>query len=258
MRRGAGLDEGSFVQPHARKSSRSPSRRPTNCLSQTNCLSRTKSRLREEPVAVRRARRSRKSLSQTIETVVVAEPAAAASVEAEPAAEPWDAAPAMPPAPVAEAPVASVPLPMPSEVVHPPVATADLLQIVGEDAPKVPFWKKELSLGGKKGDKPVKKRKQKAPPVSVVCRRGRPAAARRRGRPEGSVLEEGDRRQEARQARQGTEAGGPAEMSSRRSPRPTCRRSSARTPRRCRSGRRRSAARRPTSLSRSASRRPRR
>jgi hypothetical protein len=30
---------------------------------------------------------------------------------------------------------------------------------VGEDAPKVPFWKKDLSLGGK----PVKARKQKAP-----------------------------------------------------------------------------------------------
>ena len=91
----------------------------------------------------------------------MAEPAAVASVEAEPAAEPWDAPPAMPPAPVAEALVASVPLPMPSEVVHPPVAAADLPPLVAEDAPKVPFWKKELSLGGKKGDKPVKKRKQK-------------------------------------------------------------------------------------------------
>ena len=46
-----------------------------------------------------------------------------------------------------------------SEDVQPPVAAADLPPIVGEDAPKVPFWKKELSLGGKKGDKPVKERK---------------------------------------------------------------------------------------------------
>jgi type IV pilus assembly protein PilM len=98
----------------------------------------------------------------------VVEPAAVASVEAEPAAEPWDAPPAMPPAPVAEALVASVALPMPSEVVQPPVAAADLLPLVADDAPKVPFWKKELSLGGKKGDKPVKKRKEKkAPPEDV-------------------------------------------------------------------------------------------
>jgi len=88
---------------------------------------------------------------------------AAESVEVEASAEPWDAAPAMPPAPVAEAQVASVSAPTPSEVIHPPVAAADLPSIVGADAPKVPFWKKELSLGGKKGDKPVKERKQKAP-----------------------------------------------------------------------------------------------
>src|SRR6266545_4988974 len=87
---------------------------------------------------------------------------AAESVEVEASAEPWDAAPAMPPAPVAEAQVASVSAPTPSEVIHPPVAAADLPSIVGADAPKVPFWKKELSLGGKKGDKPVKEHKQKA------------------------------------------------------------------------------------------------
>jgi type IV pilus assembly protein PilM len=101
------------------------------------------------------------------ETVVVPEAAAVASLEVEPAAEPWDAPPAMPPAPVAEVLVPSVPVPMPSEVVHPPVAAADLPPLVDEDAPKVPFWKKELSLGGKKGDKPVKKRKQKAPPEEL-------------------------------------------------------------------------------------------
>jgi type IV pilus assembly protein PilM len=98
-----------------------------------------------------------------VEPVAEAEPVAAESVEVEASAESWDAAPAMPPAPIAEALVASVPAPTPSEVVHPPVAAADLPPIIGEDAPKVPFWKKELSLGGKKGDKPVKERKQKAP-----------------------------------------------------------------------------------------------
>src|SRR5207249_3574500 len=101
-----------------------------------------------------------------VEESVVEEPVGAealASVEVEAPAEPWDSPPVMPPAPAAEALAASVPDPMPSEVVHPPVAAADLPPIVGEDVPKVPFWKKELSLGGKKGDKPVKERKQKTP-----------------------------------------------------------------------------------------------
>ena len=53
------------------------------------------------------------------------------------------------------------------DVVHPPVAAADLPPLVGEDAPKVPFWKKELSLGGKNGDKPAKERKQKVPKVKA-------------------------------------------------------------------------------------------
>ena len=50
---------------------------------------------------------------------------------------------------------------------QPPVAAADLPPLVVEDAPKVPFWKKDLSIGGKKGDKPVKERKQKAPKVKA-------------------------------------------------------------------------------------------
>ena len=51
----------------------------------------------------------------------------------------------------------------PTEEVQPPVVAADLPTLVDEDAPKVPFWKKELSLGGKKGDKPVKEREQEDP-----------------------------------------------------------------------------------------------
>jgi type IV pilus assembly protein PilM len=150
---------------------------------------------------------------QISEEVVVAETLASAEVEA----EPWNAPPSLPPAPFAEAPTAIV-APTPSVDVHPPVAAADLPRLADEapkvpfwkkelslgskkrgkpdeaptaivpvatpadvhppvaaadlppladDAPKAPFWKKELSLGGKKRDKPVKERKQKAPKVKA-------------------------------------------------------------------------------------------
>jgi type IV pilus assembly protein PilM len=65
-----------------------------------------------------------------------------------------------------EAPTAIVPVATPSADVHPPVAAADLPPLA-DDAPKAPFWKKELSLGGKKHDKPVKEHKQKAPKVKA-------------------------------------------------------------------------------------------
>src|SRR5207237_523598 len=86
-------------------------------------------------------------------------------------AEPWAAPPSLPPAPLPEAPTAIVPLPIPPEDVA-PVAEAEL-PLPTDEAPKVPFWKKELSLGGKKGDKPekparrVKERKQKASKVKA-------------------------------------------------------------------------------------------
>jgi type IV pilus assembly protein PilM len=83
---------------------------------------------------------------------------ASAGVEA--SAEPWSAPPVMPPAPAAESPPTSVPAATPSVEVHPPVAAADLPPHPDADT-KVPFWKKEISLGGKKRDKPAKKRKQK-------------------------------------------------------------------------------------------------
>jgi type IV pilus assembly protein PilM len=86
---------------------------------------------------------------QIAEEPVVAETLASTEVEA----EPWNAPPSLPPAPVAEAPTAIVSAPTPPiDDVHPPVAAADLPR-VADDAPKVPFWKKELSLGGKKRDK---------------------------------------------------------------------------------------------------------
>ncbi len=112
---------------------------------------------KEEPVAVEEP--------VADEPPIGAEPVAIVEVEA--AAEPWNAAPAMPPAPAADAPTAIVSAPLPSVVVHPPVAAADLPPLPVEDAPKVPFWKKEISLGGKKGDKPVKERKQKASKVKA-------------------------------------------------------------------------------------------
>jgi type IV pilus assembly protein PilM len=78
------------------------------------------------------------------------EPEAAEALPSlEVAVEPWAAAPSLPPAPLPEVPAAVVPDPTPSAEVHPPVAAADLPPLP-DDAPKVPFWKKELSFGGKK------------------------------------------------------------------------------------------------------------
>ena len=97
----------------------------------------------------------------TADEVVAAEPIAAheeVGEEPEPAetlpslevaVEPWAAAPSLPPAPLPEVPAAIVAEPVPSAEVHPPVA-ADELPPLPDDAPKVPFWKKELSFGGKK------------------------------------------------------------------------------------------------------------
>jgi type IV pilus assembly protein PilM len=85
---------------------------------------------------------------QVAEEPVVAEPLASAEVEV----EPWNAPPSLPPAPVAEAPTELVSAPAEPVDVHPPVAAADLPSLA-DDAPKVPFWKKELSLGRKKRDK---------------------------------------------------------------------------------------------------------
>ncbi len=99
----------------------------------------------------------------TQELVAPEEPVAVedfASAEVEAAPEPWNAPAVMPPAPAAEAPIASVPAATPSVEVHAPVAAADLAPLPDVDT-KVPFWKKEISLGGKKRDKPAKKRKQK-------------------------------------------------------------------------------------------------
>jgi len=76
--------------------------------------------------------------------------------------EPWNAPPALPPVPVvAEAPALSVPAP---EATVPSVPAAELPLIPdGAETVKVPFWKKEISLGGKKGDaKPKPQNEKKA------------------------------------------------------------------------------------------------
>jgi Type IV pilus assembly protein PilM len=102
---------------------------------------------------------------------VAEEPAAEAPVE-EVAEEPvatqtWSARPAAPPVQIEEAPTAAMPVPVPAPpaavVVHPPVPAAELPPLPEEN---VPFWKKEISFGGKKRDKSPKAErapKEKAP-----------------------------------------------------------------------------------------------
>jgi type IV pilus assembly protein PilM len=105
----------------------------------------------EEPAAVEQAVAQE---PMAVEEQGAEEPLATGTLASfEVAAEPWNAPPSLPPAPVAEAQAAIVPAPTPSIDVHPPVAAADLPP-VADDAAKVPFWKKELSFGGKKRDKP--------------------------------------------------------------------------------------------------------
>src|SRR4051812_27892686 len=73
--------------------------------------------------------------------------------------EPWNAPPALPPLPlVAEASALSVPAP--EAVVPVPAAELPLIP-EGAETTKVPFWKKEISLGGKKGDAKPKPQKEK-------------------------------------------------------------------------------------------------
>ena len=60
-------------------------------------------------------------------------------------AEPWNAPPVMPPAAEVETPI----------VVHPPVPAAEL-PVPPADQPNVPFWKKDLSFGGKKREQTAK------------------------------------------------------------------------------------------------------
>jgi type IV pilus assembly protein PilM len=83
-------------------------------------------------------------------------------VEEPVAVETWSAAPELPPAPEPEAeaaPVAAtVPVPAAAPGIHPPVSAAELPPLEEGETKSVPFWKKELSLGGgKKKEKAAKK-----------------------------------------------------------------------------------------------------
>jgi type IV pilus assembly protein PilM len=105
-------------------------------------------------------------------------------VVAEQPAETWTAQPSVPSQP--EMPVSVVPVhvPAPEPGVHPPVPAAELPPLPEEEK-KVPFWKKEISLGGgkkaktpkserppkerkQKKEKPPKERKQKQPKVKAA------------------------------------------------------------------------------------------
>ena len=126
----------------------------------------------EEPVAVDEPAVAEESVVVD-EPVVFEEPVVAESVVDEPVVpelvaheelftsdpEPWNAPPALPPLPlVSDAPALSVPAP--EAVAPPPVAAAEL-PLIPEETAKVPFWKKEISLGGKKGDPKPKPQKEK-------------------------------------------------------------------------------------------------
>ena len=75
--------------------------------------------------------------------------------------EPWNAPPALPPLSVVDE-SAALSVPAPGEAVVPPLSAAEL-PLIPEvtETPKVPFWKKEISLGGKKGDPKPKSQKEK-------------------------------------------------------------------------------------------------
>jgi type IV pilus assembly protein PilM len=75
--------------------------------------------------------------------------------------EPWNAPPALPPLPAVDE-AAALDVPAPEEAVVPPLPAAELPLTPEEtETPKVPFWKKEISLGGKKGDPKPKLQKEK-------------------------------------------------------------------------------------------------
>ena len=80
---------------------------------------------------------------------------------AEEPTETWSAQPTLPPEPEPEP--AAAPEPVAAQVVHPPVPSAELPPLPGEQK-KVPFWKKEISLGGKKAERAPKQPRQAKKP----------------------------------------------------------------------------------------------
>jgi type IV pilus assembly protein PilM len=95
--------------------------------------------------------------------------------------ESWSARPKAPPVQVEPAPAQNVqdaptaeipaPTPEPPTVIHPPVPAAELPPLKAE---KVPFWKKDISLGGKKKEpKQAKAQKEPKPPKQEKERRAK-------------------------------------------------------------------------------------
>jgi type IV pilus assembly protein PilM len=132
----------------------------------------------EEPVAEELVAEEPVSEEPAAEEPAAEEPVVEEPVAEEPVAtESWSAKPSLPPAQIDQTPAVAIPTPEPAPraaVVHPPVPAAELPPVPGE---KVPFWKKEISFGGKKtpkaerakddGPRQPKERKQKEPKVKA-------------------------------------------------------------------------------------------
>jgi hypothetical protein len=80
-------------------------------------------------------------------------------------------------------------VPPPAAGVHAPVSAAELPPLADEAVAKVPFWKKEISLGGKKTEKAPKQpkepkeRKQKAPKAERAPKTKEPKQPKRAKEP---------------------------------------------------------------------------
>jgi type IV pilus assembly protein PilM len=122
------------------------------------------------------------------EEPVAEEPVAEEPVAAEPVStESWSAKPTLPPVQIDQSPTpVPMPEPTPAAAVHPPVPEAELPPLAGE---KVPFWKKDISFGGKKGAKTPKAErapKEKAAKQSKERRSKEPKVKAERSRGKGA------------------------------------------------------------------------
>ncbi len=135
-----------------------------------------------EPVAEEPSAEEPVAEEPVAEEPVAEEPAAEEAVAAEPVAErpaatkTWSAKPSLPPEPVNEAPTAAA-----ASVVHPPVPAAELPPLAEQ---KVPFWKKDISFGGKKGDKaPQAERAPKQPKEAKQPKKAKQPKERKQKQP---------------------------------------------------------------------------
>ncbi len=110
----------------------------------------------EEPVAEEPVAEEPVAEEPVAEDPVAEDPVAVEPVAEEPVAtETWSAKPSLPPEPVHDPATAPA-----APVVHPPVPAAELPPLAEE---KVPFWKKEISFGGKGDKAPKAERPPKQP-----------------------------------------------------------------------------------------------